>query len=388
MKKILLPFILFMSSLFILPSSSSVAGEISVGLVVPLSGKLAPAGRAVRNGALMAVEEINQSGGITGRRLQAVIADTSGSRAGASAAAKTLIEDSGVVMLVGGCGSSAALAVGLEAEENQVPFLVTTAADDRITEMGWNNLFRLNSPASEYTRGLEEYLSGLVDKNSTATVVFEPGPLGDYGLSRFYRLQSRLGFRTVSRIAYEAEKDDLSGELSRIKETDPDIVCFICRTKEGALLLKRVNEAGIGANILLAGTADLVAPIFASFAGEAAQGLLGAAWWVTHVGYPGARTFRENFIRRYNVEPDHHSAQGYSGMWVIADAIDRAGKLDRESIRASLEKTDLTTVYGPVKFESYGHKKRQNRLPSLAVRWERGLLRVLWPRNLAAGLSR
>ncbi len=386
MKKILLPFILFMSSLFILPSSSSAAGEISVGLVVPLSGKLAPAGRAVRNGALMAVEEINQSGGITGRRLQAFIADTSGSRAGASAAAKTLIEDSGVVMLVGGCGSSAALAVGLEAEENQVPFLVTTAADDRITEMGWNNLFRLNSPASEYTSGLEKYLSGLVDKNSTVAVIFEPGPLADYGLSRFYRLQSRLGFRTVSRFAYEATNEDLSGELSRIKETDPDIICFICRAKEGALLLKRVKEAGIGANILLAGTADLVAPIFASFAGESAQGLLGAAWWVPHVGYPGARTFRENFIRRYNVEPDHHSAQGYSGMWVIADAIDRAGKLDRESIRASLEKTDLTTVYGPVKFESYGHKKRQNRLPSLAVRWERGLLRVLWPRNLAAGL--
>lgn len=387
MRKILLTFILFISWLFILPSSSA-TGEISVGLVVPLTGKLAPAGRAVKNGALMAVEEINQTGGIAGKRLKAVVADTSGTRAGASSAAKTLIEDSGVVALVGGCASSAALAVGFEAEEKQVPFLVTTAADDRITEMGWSNLFRLNSPASEYTGGLEKYLSGLVDKDSTAVVVFEPGPVGDYGLKRFYRLQGRLGFRTVSRVACDRTSGDLNRELLRIKETGPDIVCFICRAKKGALLLGRVKEAGIGASVLLAGTADLVAPIFGSVAGQAAQGLIGPAWWVPHVGYPGARTFRENFIRRYKVEPDHHSAQGYSGMWVIADAIDRAEKSDRAAIRASLEKTDLMTVYGPVKFEPYGHKMRQNRVPSLAVRWEKGWLRVVWPRNVAAGLSR
>ncbi|HDR16287.1 MAG TPA: hypothetical protein ENN79_12540 [Desulfobacteraceae bacterium] len=382
LKKHILSFVIFLIWLCIAPPYSP-AAEIDVGLVVPLTGKLAPAGRAVRNGALLAVEEINQTGGISGNRLHAVITDTSSSPAGAAAAVKALVEEERVLVLAGGCGSSSALAAGFEAEENQIPLLVTTAADDRITEQGWQNLFRLNAPASEHTKALEGYLSGLVNRNSTAAVIFERGPLGDYGLKRFFRLQRRLGFRIISRVGYDPPRDDFREEILRIKGADPDIICFICRAHEGAVLLRQVKEAGFESSVLLAGTGDLLTPAFRELEGGAAEGLLGAAWWVPHVGYPGAAIFRENFIRRHNTEPDYWSAQGYSAMWVVADAIDRADKLDRAGIRASLEKTNLMTAYGPVKFEDYVHKKRQNRLPSLAVRWQRGLLRVVWPRNVA-----
>ncbi len=193
------------------------------------------------------------------------------------------------------------------------------------------------------------------------------------------RLQRRLGFRIVARAGYSSLTEDFNVEIERLRKIDPDILCLACRARDGVILLKEIKQSGFEASILLSGTGDLLTPDFGRLASDEAEGLLGAAWWVPHIGYPGARIFRQNFLRRHNREPDYHNAQGYAAMWVIADAVDRAEKTDREAIRNSLEKTDLMTVYGPVRFESYGHKNRQNRLPSLAVRWENGVLRVVRP---------
>lgn len=360
------------------------AAEIRIGLLVPLTGKLESAGEAVRMGAMMAVDEINLTGGVDGKRLHLVVSDTRSSKTAASRAAHGLLKSGAVLMFAGGGGSSEALEAGLAAEEVEVPFLVTTAADDQITEQGWRYVFRLNAPASEYTASLEEYLAAHVNRNSTAAVIFERSPLGYYGLSRFLRLQRRMGFRIISRIGYEIEKEDFQDEIRRLKEASPDMICLVGQAHQGAAILLEAARTDLK-GLFIAGSRELLTQDLGNMAGDAADGLIGAAWWIPGISYPGASIFRESFIDRHGFEPDYHHAQGYAAVWVAADAVDRADTLTPAGIRESLQNTRLMTAYGPVSFESYGRKRQQNRIPSLAVQWDGGALRTLRPRNLPAG---
>jgi len=86
----------------------------------------------------------------------------------------------------------------------------------------------------------------------------------------------------------------------------------------------------------------------------------------------------------YNSPTDYHGAQAYAAMYVIADALKRAQSLARQDIRNALCETDMMTVFGPVRFVSYGKKSQQNKLPTLIVQWINGKLETVWPPEIAS----
>ncbi|UCH80886.1 MAG: ABC transporter substrate-binding protein, partial [Nitrospiraceae bacterium] len=112
----------------------------------------------MRNSHKMALEIINEEGGINGRPLNLIYADDKGERQSGELAVQDLVRNKGAVMLVGGYGSSNTMYTAGMADKLDIPFLISTAADDRITQQDWNNVYRMNPPAQEYARGVEELL--------------------------------------------------------------------------------------------------------------------------------------------------------------------------------------------------------------------------------------
>ncbi len=108
----------------------------------------------MKNAMLLAEETVNQEGGIHGRPLEVIFADTQGRASLAESVVKELTEDRKALMLVGGYSSDATFSLAKTAERRDVPFVVCTASADRITQMGWKNIYRINPPVSEYTQGL------------------------------------------------------------------------------------------------------------------------------------------------------------------------------------------------------------------------------------------
>jgi len=105
--------------------------------------------------------------------------------------------------------------------------------------------------------------------------------------------------------------------------------------------------------------------------------------WTPSVPYPGAREYFEKFTTVYNTPPGYHGAEAYAGMQVIGAALKRASALHPKGLRDALATIDSMTVFGPVKFISYGKKTLQNKLPTLLVQWIDGRREIIWPEHLA-----
>jgi branched-chain amino acid transport system substrate-binding protein len=101
------------------------------------------------------------------------------------------------------------------------------------------------------------------------------------------------------------------------------------------------------------------------------------------VPYRGAGAFNEKFIGRYKTPPEHHGAEAYAGVTVIADALKRTKVSEPENVRDALAQTNLMTVLGPVKFISYNNKSQQNKLPAFLVQWIDGQIQIVWPPKMA-----
>jgi hypothetical protein len=83
----------------------------------------------------------------------------------------------------------------------------------------------------------------------------------------------------------------------------------------------------------------------------------------------------------------YHAAQTYASAYVCLDAIKRAKELTREAVREALETTDMMTIYGPVKFKSYGQYERQNQLPTLVLQVQKGKFEIVWNKDVATSTA-
>jgi branched-chain amino acid transport system substrate-binding protein len=286
-------------------------------------------------------------------------------------------------MVVGGVSSSVAWVAASSCQERKLPFLITTAAADRITEQGWPYVFRLTAPSGEYSLSMEGFLKEVGDIRSVA--ILHENTLFGFDTAREWLDRFRkLGFRISMKWGYDEGITDFRPILARISDKGPDMIFLVSRVKEAGMIMRQVQEIGLNAKLFAGGTQDFLTPLFRDEAGEASEYVCSTALWTPSVPYPGARTFRDQFLQKHGLPPDYHAAQAYAAAYIIADAMGRAGSSDGSAVRQAMAGTDMMTVYGHVRFVSYGRKTQQNRVPTLLVQWQSGILETVWPRTQAS----
>lgn len=355
---------------------------IKVGVVLPLTGRQAEFGAIEQNSFLLGLEEINKTGGVNGRRIELLIEDDKSDPDVGRSVAEKLISRDKVVMLGGGYSSAVTYEICKVAQERKVPFLVNTGSADKITEQGWEYIFRLNPPVSEYSDGLNSFLREIV-KPETVTILYEDGLFGRSGSKKFASQAERMGLEVLLNEGYAARADDFSRLLIKAKSANPDLVYMISYVEDATLLMRQAMELDFNPKLFVGGAAGFTLPEFAEKAGKAAEYVYSVTLWTPNVPYSGARRYAEKYTARYGSPPQYHGAEAYAAVHVMADALERALAITPDAVREALAETDMMTAFGPVKFISYGGKQRQNSLPTYVVQWQNGRLETVWPKKMA-----
>ncbi len=337
--------------------------------------------RMMKNSFALALTAINRQGGINGRMLSLVYADDGGDKRQGVRAVEELVLNKKVVMLTGGYSSTNALAMAHRADDLDVPFLVSTASDDRITRHKMDNIFRLNPPASEYARGLEGLLQQRLKPKSMA-IVYENSPFGTGGATRmmWFCRENDIGITDI--IPYHKERasaDYFDRLLVSLKPNPPQMIYLVAYKRDGLLMARRIRAAGITAH-LLGGAGGFTHPEFIKAAGAASDFMMTATLWWADQPDPLARHFDRLYrISHNNEKPDYHGAEAYSALMVAADALRRAESLQAEDVRKALKQTRLSTPFGYVAFTAYRGFERQNRQPTLVLQALNGRYECVWP---------
>jgi branched-chain amino acid transport system substrate-binding protein len=384
MKKMLKLLCIFLS-LFFMGSTvvaPVLAENIKVGVLLPLTGKLARFGDIEQKAFHLAVEVINATGGVNGKSIDLIIEDTTGRPdVGRSGIEKLILQDK-VVVVGGGWSSSVTWAAATVAQQRKVPFLVNTASADKITEQGWKYIFRINPPVSEHPRALASFLRK-VARVKTAAILHENTYSGHFGAKRFVKLCEELSIEVAMNEGYGAGATELDPLLLEVKAKDPDLVYMNSSPMDASLLMEQAKMLDINPKLFVGNAAGFALPEFQRNAGEAAEYVYSPTLWTPSVPYPGARDYYDRFMAKYDTPPGYHGAQAYAAMYVIADALKRAKPLTPMGVRDALLETEMMTVFGPVKFVSYGKKTQQNSLPTYLVQWIHGKLEIVWPKDVA-----
>jgi len=363
---------------------SSGENEVVIGVPLSLTGKLEDFGLMMQRSFDMAKETVNAGGGINGRSLRLVYGDDRGDVHRARAVIDALIEPADSVMLVGGYQSDVTYALARYANQSDIPFLVSTAATDRINEQGWRNIYRLNPPVSEYTSSLEDYLLKELHPKSMA-IVYEDSMFGTDAAAKMMSFLQDNGIEIRNLIGYSAERADpvyFRSLLAPLTDEPPDAIHMISYLADGIALVKTIRELGIPSQ-LTGAAAGFAHPKFLDQAGEAANGMLVATLWTDELPYSGAKEYSDAYQATYGTAPDYHGAEAYSALLVAADALKRASTLEPGAIRKALDQTFMMTPFGPVKFYSYDNFERQNSVRAQVLRVKDGRFEVVWPADLA-----
>jgi len=338
----------------------------------------------MKNSFEMALETINKQGGIKGRPLKLAYANDEGKQKPGEKAVIDLIEKNGAVMLVGAYQSSNTIFMARMADKLDRPLLVCTAADDRITQRKWRNVYRLNPPAKGYSGGLEDFFLNKIKPKSLA-IVYENSPYGTSGAMRmmWFCRGNDIDLRAIEPYHKERLQTGYFKRIvARLKEDPPDVIYMVSYLKDAALLVKNIREAGI-ASLLCGGAGGFTSQKFITSAGADANLIITATLWTPQLQYPGTQEYYDQYSRRYASPPDYHGAEAYSALMVAADVLRRSEAHSPATIRAALDQTDMMTPFGPVKFTAYEKFERQNSLPTQVLQIINGKFECVWPPQLA-----
>jgi len=375
-------FLVFISAIML--SNALAANSLKIGVLLPLSGRQATFGRIQQKSVVMAAAEVNAGGGINGKKIELIVADTQSNPDMGRRAIERLIERDKVLVIVGGFSSTVTWAAISIAQTNKIPFLVNSAAADKITEQGWEFIFRLNSPVSERLDALASFISSVASDVRSVAIVYANSLEHSADARRFFKKAGELGLKTVIREGFASGAVDFRPLLTRTKAKNPDLIYVAADNAKGAaLLVRQSRDLKLNPKLFVGGGNGFVQPDFATHAGQASDHIVCTANWAPTVPYRGAGTFNEKFVGRYKTPPELPGAEAYAGVTVIADALKRTKVPGPKNVRDALAKTNLMTVLGPVKFVSYNNKSQQNKLPAFLVQWLNGKLQIVWPPKMA-----
>ena len=326
------------------------AQEIKIGLAGPMTGPLAFLGQHMKWAGDLAVDEINQQGGVLGRKLAFLVQDSACRPADAVAAAERLLSQDRVDAMLGDVCSGATIALMPVLEKAQRPLIVTVSTHPDITlraGAGGNKwVFRTVPDDAMIAAVVAKQLKGV--KN--LAIVAEDT---DYGRGAVKLLKERLpaDVKIVSEDYFKQTETDFLPVLTRVRASKPDAIGTYVLDQAALNLMKQYLQFGMA--MPLVGRPPLgsgvVAPVVAS-------GKFDGSWTVypyyDKYASPQNEAFTKPFIERHKQGP-HYAAYGvYEGIKVLADAIRRAGTTDPNAVRDALEKTNYAGILGPIRFNA------------------------------------
>jgi branched-chain amino acid transport system substrate-binding protein len=345
---------------FLSITSASANEPIKIGMSQPLTGDIAASGTYVANGAKVAVDVVNRSGGVLGRQIQLILEDNKSNPKEAVATAEKLLSGDKVPVLLGAWGSTLTLAIMPRLLEYKVPMIVETASSSKVTTSGNPWIFRISPPSSLEAKAFGETL---LDKFNPAIkkadMLVVNNDWGRGAADEFTKLLRSKGIEigTVERMT--ADATDLSAQLTKIKQSGGDTLFVTTSIEQLTLVLKQAQEQRLPQRVVSTGGATAPDQLIEQ-AGNAANGsyhiVFFTPWFLDSAPHPEvARTFVDEWKKKgFNAAGLTDGYRGYDGILTAVQAIKDAGKAEPEAIRQALWNINVKGVNGDIKFTKAG----------------------------------
>ena len=330
-------------ALLVIPLScsrkNSVADQsiISIGFFGDLSGPTYNFGQSALNGTLMAADEINQAGGINGRKLDIVVQDDKGSPEIAAQSTSKLIQQYKVVAIIGAGASGNSLAAAPNAQSARIPLIAPSSTHPAVTQAG-DYIFRACYIDGFQGDVMARFAANTLNAKKAAIMVDYNSPYSR-GLTEYFELSfAKLGGSIIAKQSYSQSDADFRGQLSAIKTAEPDVVYIPGYYGDVAIIAKQARQLGISQPLLGADGWD------APELWELARDAVNNSYISNHYSVDDPSETIQNFVRTYrlryqNLTPDAHAALAYDALRFLADAMQRAGTTEGPKLRAALAAT-------------------------------------------------
>ena len=311
---------------------------IKIANIVEMSGPGTTSGVMFKNGVEMAIKEINAGGGILGKKISYTTEDTQ-SNPGVAKGLTQKAVDNDVFAIFGPVYSGSIMVSMAESRRGEVPNFTGGEAAS-ITQQGTPYVFRTAFGQSISFPKVARYLTA---KSKKLAVLYVNNDFGKGGQATIKQLLANSGTQIVTEISTEAGQVDFSAAVIQAKQSGADALFAYTNEEESARLLRELRKQGWNKPVI--GETVLTSAKVVELAGEAANGA------VAHVGLtveaPQLQAFGKQYQAMFNTGSDHNGVKGYTGVYILKAAIEKAGKLDRKAAAAAIRNSCFSAKQYP-----------------------------------------
>jgi branched-chain amino acid transport system substrate-binding protein len=315
------------SCAFVLPSSFAAKGEIKVGFLVAQTGMQMNEGKLITKALDLAVKQINAAGGIKGKMVKVIPADTKSDPKATVEAYNQLIDQEKVFAVIGTQQSSQMELLIPKMLSAKVPTFIG-AQNANLTKDGqW--FFRTRAANTTTTGAIIRYIKEDAKLNKVA-IINDNGAFGAAGGDLLEKQAKDAGLTLVKRVGFKSGEKSFSGPMKELKDSKPEaLIAYIANYDDAGSIEKEYGS--IGKPFMYIGSPTSQSSPALAAAGEAANGIFAIADFVFGES-AASKKYEEDYRKEYNETPDAISAYAYDSMIILAKAIKTKGE-NTEKVR-------------------------------------------------------
>ena len=343
-------FSIFVFSILFL-TVSAYGQDIPIGFFAPITGPAAADGASAKNAVELGLKEVNDAGGINGKKINLIIYDDRLNPQEAVAIANKLIEKDKVIGVVSGSYSGPTRVTAPLFQKAGIPMVAGYAVHPDVTwdpkEKRPNDFCFRNGFLGEIEGAAAAEFAVKNLKTKKVSLIFMDNDFGRAISSGFAERAEKLGAKVLTKQMYKfpGEKD-FRPYLTRIKEGNPDLIFAAGYYNEAASIVRQAKELGVTSKIM--GEEGFDSPKFLEIAGPAAEGVVIATNLDRDDPRPLVQDFLKNYRKAYNEDADMVGASSYDAFMILVNAIKKAGTDPKAIQKALLETKDYNGLTGKI----------------------------------------
>lgn len=341
------------------------AAVVKIGLNYPKTGPYSVQGLAQLKAAEIAVEEINQAGGILGRNVELVIRDSKSQADLAKKNVEDLIDNKGCEMIFGGSASSVAIAGGKAAKSRGKLYFGTLTYSNATTGVqGHKYMFRECYNAWMGAKVLSEYLKEHYSGKRYFYVVadYTWGWTTEASIRKFSRTLDQKRHKRILTPFPGATGQDFKRALYKANSARAEVLVLVLFGKDMAEALKVATEMGLKKKMSIV-VPNLTLGMAESAGPKTMEGVVGALPWSWNIpfkyNYANGKAFVEKFATRYQTYPSTSAASAYTILFQYKDAVERAGTFETKAVIAALEGHKFVSLKDEQVWRAFDHQNIQ-----------------------------
>jgi branched-chain amino acid transport system substrate-binding protein len=369
--------------------AASAPATIKIGVVDALTGSMAAGGKWVKQGYEIAVKHINSTGGVSikefGKKipLELIFLDDESNPSKTAGRMEKLYSIDKVDFFLGGFANALIIPQLAIAEKYKVPLVVTTIGSTAEFEKGYKYTFTPFMAEQDQVITFLDVLDSIPQgQRPTKIAFFEIQEEWGVATGKYLRdFATKRGYMIVTYEKYSMSANDFSSLIVSAKSAGAEALYSNPTPPQGFAIIKQMKEIDFAPKFAYIMRAADVA-MWSKNLGKDGDYVCHTGGWDYHLKLPGVAKFNEDYNTAYGNYPEPPAGSAYVCVQVLADALQRAGTLNRDKVRDAIATTNMMTIMGPMKFKANG--RGEGKYLQTMTQWQNGKDELIWPKDQAS----